>query len=101
MTKTLITLAAAATMAVAAIATPQTAEAYWRGRGGAVLGGVVAGAIIGGALAGPYRGYYGGPYYGGGYYGGSYYGDYYDGPNSRATCFNDGPYGWNSPRVCY
>lgn len=62
MTKTLMTLAAAATLAVAAIVAPAPAEA----RGGAVaagvLGGLAAGAIIGGAAARPY-GYYGGPYY--------------------------------------
>jgi MFS family permease len=61
MTKTLMTLAAAATLA-SAIAAPTPAEA----RGGAVaagvIGGLAAGAIIGGAVARPY-GYYGGPYY--------------------------------------
>src|SRR5437763_7302900 len=75
MTRTMTALAAAATMAVAAVAVPQQAEARWGGHGGwhgggAVLGGLAAGAIIGGALAGPYY-YGGGPYYGGyGYYDG-------------------------------
>ena len=53
MTRTLTTLAAAATLAVAAIAAPAPAQA----RGGAVaagvIGGLAAGAIIGGAAAGP------------------------------------------------
>ena len=55
MTRTLTTLAAAATLAIAAIAAPAPAQA----RGGAiaagVIGGLAAGAIIGGAVAGPYR----------------------------------------------
>jgi len=64
MTKTLMTLAAAATLAVSAIAAPAPAEA----RGGAVaagvIGGLAAGAIIGSAASHPYGyGYYGGPYY--------------------------------------
>ena len=62
MTRTLTTLAAAATVAIAAIAAPAPAQA----RGGAiaagVLGGLAAGAIIGGAAARPY-GYYDGGYY--------------------------------------
>ena len=63
MTRTLTTIAAAATLAIAAVAAPAPAQA----RGGAiaagVLGGLAAGAIIGGAAARPY-GYYDGPYYG-------------------------------------
>jgi len=64
MTKTLMTLAAAATLAVSAIAAPAPAEA----RGGAVaagvIGGLAAGAIIGSAASHPYGyGYYGGPAY--------------------------------------
>ena len=72
--KTLTALAAAATLGLAAIATPQPAEA----RGGAIaagiIGGLAAGAIIGSAVHGPYYGYgpgYYGPapaYYGGGCY---------------------------------
>ena len=71
-TKTLTALAAAATLGIAAIATPQPAEA----RGGAIaaeiIGGLAVGALIGSAAAhGPYYGpgYYYGPapvYYGGG-----------------------------------
>jgi hypothetical protein len=69
-TKTLTAIGAAATLAVAAVATPQPADA----RGGAIaagiIGGLAAGAIIGSAVNGPYYGpgYYYGPapvYYGG------------------------------------
>jgi hypothetical protein len=102
MTKTLTALAAAATIAVAAVGIPQQAEARWGGgwghggwgHGGAVLGGLAAGAIIGGALAGP--GYYG--YYDGGPYG------YYGGPYAYAGhCWRERvgtPYGWRWHRVC-
>src|ERR1700687_6391058 len=90
MTKTLTTLAAAATIAVTAIAVPQQAEARWRS-GGAIIGGLAAGAIIGSALAGGYGGY--GGY---GYYGGyrPYYGGYYDGyrPYYGASYGGYGPY---------
>jgi hypothetical protein len=74
--RTLTALTAAATLGLAAVATPQPAEA----RGGAiaagVIGGLAAGAIIGSAVNGPYYGY--GPgYYGYGpspvYYGGCYW----------------------------
>ena len=62
MTKTLTTLAVAASLAVAALAAPAPAQA----RGGAVaagvIGGLAAGAIIGSA-ARPYGYYDGGPYY--------------------------------------
>lgn len=60
MTRTLTALATAATIAVAAVATPTTADARrgWRGPG--FIGGFAAGAIIGGALAA--RPYYS-PYY--------------------------------------
>ena len=61
-TKILTALAAAATLGLAAVATPQPAEA----RGGAIaagiIGGLAVGAIIGSAAAH-------GPYYGPGYYG--------------------------------
>jgi len=69
MTRTWTTLAAAATLAVAAVATPTTADARCRGCGIAagVIGGLAVGAIIGSAAAGaygPHYGYYGpGPYY--------------------------------------
>ncbi len=60
MTKTLTTLTAAATIAVALAAAPTDAFAqrYYRGGGAAIglgiLGGVAAGAIIGGAIANSY-----------------------------------------------
>src|SRR5712671_5466444 len=101
MNKTLTALAAAATIAVTAIAVPQEANAYWRGRGGgAVIGGLAAGALIGGALAGGY-GYYGGyrPYYGG--YGPSYAGYDY-GPYAYGACFRERvmtPWGWRWRRI--
>jgi predicted lipid-binding transport protein (Tim44 family) len=59
MRKTLTALAAAATFATAAVATPTTADARWWGwRGGALIGGLAAGAIIGGAYSA-----YASPYY--------------------------------------
>ena len=78
MNKTMMIVAAAATLAATAIAVPRPAEA----RGGffpGFVGGLAAGAIVGGALAAPY--YYGPPgyyppgpygYYGAGYYPGCY-----------------------------
>ena len=70
MKKTLRAVAAAATIAVASVAT--TAEARW-GWWGPALGAFAVGAIVGGALARPY--YYGG-YYGGYYPAYSYYPTY-------------------------
>jgi hypothetical protein len=79
--KTLTALTAAAALVVAAVATPQQAEA--RGRGGAVaagvIGGIALGAIIGGIAS--QNNYYGRPAYGYGpgygpgpvYYGGACY----------------------------
>ena len=106
MRKTLIALAAVATIGVASVAAPQQAEARWGG-GGAFIGGLAAGAIIGGALASPY--YYGGygygygyrPYYGG-YYGGyasPYYAGYGYGGCYRQRVWT--PYGWRIRRACY
>ncbi|MFZ3250793.1 MAG: hypothetical protein WA214_18095, partial [Pseudolabrys sp.] len=65
MTRTLTALAAAATLGIAAVAAPQTAEAR---NGGAiaagVIGGLAAGAIMGSAIGhGPYYAYAPGPYY--------------------------------------
>jgi hypothetical protein len=67
MRKTLVALAAVATLAVSAAATPAHAQ---RGLGAAVAGGLIGGAIVGGAIAaspygyGPgYYGYYGAPAY--------------------------------------
>jgi hypothetical protein len=62
-TKTLTALATAATLGIAAIATPQPAEARGGGAIAAgIIGGLAAGAIIGSAAGH-------GPYYGPGYYG--------------------------------
>lgn len=64
MTRTLTTLAAAATVAIAALVAPAPAEARGGRIAAGIIGGLAAGAIIGGAAHayGPY-GYYGGPYY--------------------------------------
>src|SRR5262245_386888 len=94
MKKTLTAVAAAATIAVASVATPTTAEARW-GWWGPALGAFAVGAIVGGALARPY--YYGG-YYGGYYpaysyyptYGYSYapaYSGYADAPRPYYSCW--------------
>jgi hypothetical protein len=109
MRKTLMALAAVATLAVSAVAAPAPAHAQ-RGFGAAVAGGLIGGAIVGGALAAPYGpyGYYGPGY---GYYGPGY--GYYGGPayvaapGPYAGCvwqrqrFWDG-YGWRirNVRVC-
>jgi hypothetical protein len=69
MRKTLTALATAATVAVAAVATPSAAEARHFGGPGFFFGGLAAGALIAGAFAPRYYDY--GPYYG------SYYGPYY------------------------
>jgi hypothetical protein len=100
MKKTLMALAAVATLAVSAVVAPAPAHAQ-RGLGAAVAGGIIGGAIIGGALAGPRYygpgyGYYGpGPGYG--YYGPAYAGDYGDCYWQRQR-FWDG-YGWRIRRV--
>jgi len=77
MKRAVLALATAATVGVAALATPSPALA-WRGGWGwgpGLAGGLIAGAIIGGIASTPYAygpgyGYYGGPGYG--YYGGAY-----------------------------
>ena len=79
MHKTLTALAVAATMIVAAVAVPDTAEARWRGRHGGgvaagIIGGLAAGAIIGSMAAQPGYYYGDGYYYAPGYYGPDYYG---------------------------
>jgi hypothetical protein len=73
MRKTLTAVATAATVAVAAVATPTAADAHRFGWGGpALFGGLVAGALISSALAPRYYGY---PGYYSSYYGGDpYYG---------------------------
>jgi hypothetical protein len=73
MKKTIVALAAAATIAASTLTVPTTAEAHCDGCGVAagVIGGLAAGAIIGGAIANSQPGYYGpAPGY-------VYYGDYY------------------------
>jgi hypothetical protein len=104
MRKTLMALAAVATLAVSAVAAPAPAHAQ-RYLGAAVAGGLIGGAIVGGAIAAS-PGYYG---YGPGYYGPGYC--YYGGPAYVAApgpgpggCywqrqrFWDG-YGWRIRRV--
>jgi hypothetical protein len=101
MRKSLMALAAIATLAVSAVAAPAPAHAQ-RGLGAAVAGGLIGGAIVGGAIAAsPYGygpGYYGyGPGYG--YYGGPAYvaADPY-GCYWQRQRFWDG-YGWRIRRV--
>lgn len=90
MTKTLTTLAAAASLAVAAIAAPTPAQARGGGAVAAgVIGGLAAGAIIGSAASRPYG--YG--YYGGGPYYAAAPGCYW----TRQRVWTD--YGWRTRRV--
>jgi hypothetical protein len=98
MRKTLMALAAVATLAISAVAAPAHAQ-RGRGWGPGLAAGIVGGAIIGGALAGP--GYYGPGYYGPGYgYGGPAYvgGEYYGGCVWQRQRSWDG-YGWRVRRV--
>jgi hypothetical protein len=96
MRRTLMAVAAVATLALSGTA-PAHAQ---RGFGAGVAAGVIGGAIVGGALAGP--GYYYGPgYYGPGYgYGGRAYvaDDYYGGCVWQRQRFWDG-YAWRVRRV--
>jgi hypothetical protein len=102
MKKTLMALAAIATLAVSAVAAPAPAHAQ-RGFGAGLAAGVIGGAIVGGALAAPYAygpgyGYYGPGY---GYYGGGpayVTDDYYGGCVWQRQRFWDG-YGWRVRRV--
>jgi hypothetical protein len=96
MRKTLMALAAVATLAVSAVTGSAPAHAQ-RGLGAGIAAGVIGGAIVGGALAGPR--YYG-PGYGYGYYGGPGYvaDDYYGGCYWQRQRFWDG-YGWRVRRV--
>ena len=93
MRKTLTAIAAAATLALAGVATSQPAQARHGHNGAAIIGGLAAGALLGAAVAnGPY---YGGPGY---YYGRP--GPYYYRPHcwwSRERYWNG--YGWRSHRV--
>jgi len=92
MRKTLTALAATATIAVAFIATPTTADARW-GWWGPALGGLAVGAIIGSALARPAYGYYG--YYGYPSYSYGYAPAYY------GYAYSPGYYGSYAPRPYY
>lgn len=98
LSKTLTALAAAATLTLAAVATPQPAEARNGRVAAGIIGGLAAGAIIGGLATNSY-GYYGGPrYYSPGYAYGP--GPVYYGPRcwwTRERVF-DG-YGWRLRRV--
>jgi hypothetical protein len=69
MKKTLLALAAAASLTAVTVSAPGTAQAGCWGCavGAGVFGGLVAGTIIGSAVARPY--YYGPAYYGPGPYG--------------------------------
>jgi hypothetical protein len=107
MKKTMMALAAAATLAVSALAAPAPAHAQ-RGVAAGVAAGLIGGAIVGGAIASQNGGYYG-PGYGPGYYGGgpAYYGGpaYVAGPGYgpdgcfwQRQRFWDG-YGWRIRRV--
>lgn len=93
MKKTMIALAAVATLAAGSMA-PQQAEARGGRVAAGVIGGLAAGAIIGGALAGP-------RYYGPGY---GAYGAYDAGPPCRIQRQRvwDG-FAWRIQRVevCY
>jgi hypothetical protein len=92
-TKTITALAVAGTLAVAAVAAPQPAEARGGRVAAGIIGGLAAGAIIGGIASNGY-GYYGGPAYAYGpgpvYYGAPCYW-------TRERVW-DG-YGWRSHRV--
>jgi hypothetical protein len=95
MRKTLIALATAATVAVAGVATPTTAEAHHFGWGGpGLFGGLVAGALIAGAFAPRYYNSYDDGY-GYGYPSYGYYRPYY-------SCVRRGWNGWRVVhyRVC-
>ena len=92
MKKTLTALAAASTIAIAAVAVPQQAEARGGRIAAGIIGGLAAGAIIGSIAAN--NGYSYGP----GYYYGS--GPVYYGPDCYWTRQRvwDG-YGWHLRRV--
>jgi len=100
MRKPLIAVTAAATLALAAIAAPQPAQARHGWIAGGIIGGLAAGAILGSAIAnGPYYGYYGpGPYY----YGPAPYPAYY-GPAcywTRERWWDGFRWHWSRVRVC-
>src|SRR5258707_10151103 len=102
MRKTLTAVAAAATIGVATVAAPTTADARW-GWWGPALGAFAVGAIVGGALARPYYygGYYGGYYPAYSYYPARYYGYYAPAPSSNFSApayYNPRPHFCCSPR---
>jgi hypothetical protein len=97
MRKTLTAVAAAATIGVATVAAPTTADARW-GWWGPALGAFAVGAIVGGALARPY--YYGG-YYGGYYPAYSYYPAGYYGYYAPAYSYSYAGPAYYSPRPYY
>jgi hypothetical protein len=107
MRKTLMALAAVATLAVSAVAAPAPAHAQ-RYLGAAIAGGLIGGAIVGAAASPYYYGYgpgYYRPYGPYGYYGGPAYvaapGYYGDGCVWQRQRFWDG-YSWRfrNVRVC-
>ena len=109
MRKTVTVLAAAATLAVANVAAPTTADARWRGGWwGPALGGFAVGAVVGSPVARPYYGYgyYGAydPYAYSSYYAPapvyySYYAPAYSGYYGGYSCWRRGYYGYRY-RVC-
>jgi hypothetical protein len=100
MRKTLTAVAAAATIGVATVAAPTTADARW-GWWGPALGAFAVGAIVGGALARPYYygGYYGGYYPAYSYYPAGYYGYY--APAYSYSYAAPAYYGYAAPRPYY
>jgi hypothetical protein len=99
MKRTMMALAAAATLAVSALAVPAPAHAQ-RGIGAGIAGGLIGGAIVGGAIASSPGYGYGPGYYGPGpgpaYVAGPGYGP--DGCFWQRQRFWDG-YGWRIRRV--
>jgi hypothetical protein len=104
MRKTLMALAAVATLAVSAAAAPAPAHAQ-RYLGAAIVGGLIGGAIVGAAASPYYYGYGPGYYRPYGYYGGPAYvaapGYYGDGCVWQRQRFWDG-FNWRfrNVRVC-
>jgi hypothetical protein len=100
MRKAGLALVSAASIGVAALATPSPAHAWRGGWGPGLAGGLLAGAVIGGIASSAYAygpGYYGGPGYG--YYGGyapAYYGGY--APVYGYAPAYYGGYGYYGPR---
>jgi hypothetical protein len=110
MKRTVMALAAAATIGVTALAAPSPAEARWRGGWGpGIAGGLIGAAIIGGLASsayayGPGYGYYDYPYSGGyapAYYGGYGYGPYAWGgyTTNYYSGYSPGYYGYRYRRV--